>query len=114
MDQDLSVDVAEDGPFMWLRVHGDLDDATAPDLSALVTRTPAGGRHVVVDLTPCTFLDSGGVRGLVAIERHLRDLGQMVVVSPPGGPARMVLDLVGFGEAVEVLDHADDVAGVER
>ncbi len=111
MEPAFRAEVADEATGRWVRVHGDLDHATGGDFSrlAIAAVTPTVSQ-LVVDLSACTFLDSGGVRSLVAVERHVRDRHRMVVVSPPEGPARLVLDLVGLGDAVAVVAQPDDVA----
>jgi anti-sigma B factor antagonist len=44
-----------------LVLQGELDIATAPELSAMLTRLRARNRSVVLDLTDVTFMDSTGL-----------------------------------------------------
>jgi anti-anti-sigma factor len=56
-----------------LAVAGDLDQRTAPDLSAtvdtLVMASPA--LHLVLDLTALTSLDAAGVAALIKLQQHV-------------------------------------------
>jgi anti-sigma B factor antagonist len=48
-----------------VRVAGEVDVASAPELDSLLEKLPAAGEDVVVDLTDVTFLDSTGLGVLV-------------------------------------------------
>lgn len=86
-----------------VRVMGEVDLATAPALEAALLgvrddRTDA----VIVDLTGCTFLDSTGLRTLVAtrerFERSNRRLG--LALSTPG--VLRVLQITGLDKRFEI------------
>ena len=89
-----------------LRVVGELDLATAPDLAAAVdealTASPPG---LVIDLTATTFLDSTGCRQLAQCARAGKKAGVTVVVAcPPTNTAvRRVLDFLEIQALVPVV-----------
>ena len=88
--------------------RGELDIATAPDLEAALNERLDAGQDVVVDLRELAFLDSTGLRVLVA--SHARAVGgdaSFVIVRPlDGAPIRRILAIAGV-EAL--LDFVDDV-----
>ena len=55
-------------------IRGELDLATAPDLEAALTGRLDAGQDVVVDLRELAFMDSTGLRVLVA--SHVRVEGR--------------------------------------
>jgi anti-anti-sigma regulatory factor len=55
-----------------------------------------------VDLSAVTFLDSTGAR--LVFELSDRFAQELIVVAPPGTPARRALDLSGFTEMLAVAD----------
>ena len=64
-------DVTHESPspdVLVVGVVGDLDMASCPRVETILASAPAGGR-VLVDLTGCTFIDSAGVRMLMAAHR---------------------------------------------
>jgi len=93
-----------------LRVFGDLDLATAPELCLRLRRLRAQGRRrVVLDLGELAFCDSTGLRALFGEAREAQVAGaRLSVVAPAGGAARRLFDLTGAGE---ILDVHDDVGG---
>jgi anti-sigma B factor antagonist len=59
-----------------LRVSGEVDAYTAPQLRERVIQLLAGGaRHIIADLRAVEFLDSTGLGALVGSLRRLREQG---------------------------------------
>ena len=83
----LKVDVAEDGAWTVLRITGELDIMTSPEVRQLVHDAVAGGhRDLVLDLSDVFFCDSSGVGVLIAARRLLRSCqGRLHLILPAGG-----------------------------
>jgi anti-sigma B factor antagonist len=92
-----------------LRVRGEFDLATAPQLTAaaesLLSQQP---RSLVVDLTETTFMDSSGARHLVLLARSAQAAGvAMQVVCPRDNrPVRLVVDLLELQALVPIVESA--------
>jgi anti-sigma B factor antagonist len=67
-----------------LRVEGELDLATTPDLEELLEGVDLGER-LVIDLSECSFLDSSALRVLISTITQARNRGGTVslVASEP-------------------------------
>jgi anti-sigma B factor antagonist len=73
-----------------VHVDGELDLATAPELEKLLADVNLGER-LVIDLSPCTFLDSSAVRVLITTIRDADERGGAVtLVAPDPGVARVL------------------------
>lgn len=97
---DLEVDV--DGT--CVRVVGELDIATAPELQkTLLDPELCPGPLVVVDLRPLTFIDSTGIGALVAARAHAVTTGGSISVRCLDGPVARVLALTRLDEVMEVV-----------
>jgi anti-sigma B factor antagonist len=91
-----------------LRVVGELDLATAPQLSESAdAELAAGARALVVDLTGTTFMDSSGARALAQLARTAGRTGvELLVVCPhSNAPVRLVIDLLELGSIVPVAER---------
>src|SRR5919106_4027804 len=73
-DFELSVD-RPDGGSTAIRLHGELDLASAPQLDDALTAAIDGGGEIVVDFERCTFIDSTGISTIVRAARRLVDQG---------------------------------------
>jgi anti-anti-sigma factor len=88
-------------------VRGELDLATAPDLEGAVTAGLDAGKDVVVDLRELDFMDSSGLRVLVAAHaRARRDGGRFAIVRPlPGGAVARILSVAGIERELDFIDE---------
>lgn len=90
-----------------VRVVGDLDMATAPELEERIASVVSASR-LVIDLTQCTFLDSAAVRALMTIARDADTAGTplALVASDPG--ILRVLEITAVDDILPV--HSVDEA----
>lgn len=88
-----------------VRVKGDLDAATAPELQASLADTVerAGGR-IVIDLREVPFVDSSGIGALVAIRKRALERDVEVVLRAPHDRVRMVLEVTGLAGKVFAVE----------
>ena len=81
-----------------LRVSGEIDMATAPELGACMSGLTG---KVVVDLEGVTFLDSRGIAALVVARGQLTDAGGSLTLRRPNDVLRRTLEIVGLREWIE-------------
>ena len=98
-----------DGDGACLRLAGELDLSTAPELNAAIDRlTAEGERHLLLDLSELTFCDSAGIAAFVRGDnRAAADGGWLRVTGATGRVAR-VLQVTGLAE---VLSHEPETSG---
>ncbi|WP_419995842.1 STAS domain-containing protein [Streptomyces boninensis] len=119
----MSLRVVEDNTDAWvvLRVSGELDMATTPQVRQHVHDAVADGRRsVVLDLSEVRFCDSSGVGVLIATRRLLRSCGgRLRLILPDQGAAdgshvNRVLAALGVRRLFEVYagvaDATDETA----
>lgn len=82
-----------------LRVAGELDLATAEELSSRLSEILTRARTVVLDLGELRFMDSTGLAAIIAALRQASDNGaELAIASPlPPQPQRL-LELTGVVE----------------
>ena len=87
-------------------VGGELDLLTAPQLAAEVDPIlTAGHRHIAIDLTQTSFVDSAGLHALVNISNRAP---RHFAVICPAGTVRRTIELVGLAEPLCVVDSLDE------
>jgi anti-sigma B factor antagonist len=87
--------------------RGELDLATAPELEdKVLDALRDGSRTVILDLRELTFMDSTGVRTIVAAHQTAGDSGcGLRVVRPPRDSAvSRVIEISGIDEALGLVD----------
>lgn len=77
-----------------LRLAGELDLATAGQLTGMVRSLPAG--HLRLDLSGLTFLDAAGLTALLEARALVRARDGRLVLDRPGPPVLRVLELTGM------------------
>lgn len=89
-------------------VRGELDLATASQVEDAVLPVVAGGGRVLLDLRPLEFMDSSGVRVLVAAHAAAEEHGgELSLVRPPvGGPIERLLAISGLDTVLHLVDEA--------
>lgn len=98
------VSVASGDGSHTLSLRGELDIATADQLTdALATVTPAAGERLVIDLTEVGFMDSTGLRVLIATNRQAQAAGYELVIVTGESPAKRVLELTRMDEHMRVV-----------
>ena len=85
-------------------VSSPLDLASVASWEAAIENGAGKSRHLIVDLTGCTFLDTAGVAMLFRLHQRFADKQHvMVFVTRPGSPPDHVLRLVRADSQIPVL-----------
>jgi anti-sigma B factor antagonist len=91
-----------------LTVEGDLDLASAPSLKwALADLQPAGRRHVVVDLSKVTFIDSTALGVLVGAQRAMDGSVRLAIACAEENVLR-IFELTGLDGMFEIVPTLED------
>lgn len=112
MESAFSVEVRTEGQTALLVVTGELDLASAPQLEAELDRLWSSGAEVVgVDLRGVEFMDSTGLRVLLAAHRtaHERDRRFGLVDGPE--QVSKLLGMTGVIETLTVVDEPEELLG---
>ncbi len=95
------------GQIAIVSAEGEVDLETADSLAtALRAQIAAGGDGVVLDLLGVPFMDSSGLKQLLAASNELRD--RLIVVLSPGSPVRRLLDLAEIADRIAVAESEDE------
>jgi anti-anti-sigma factor len=89
-------------------VRGELDLATAPELQAALSERLDAGQDVVLDLRELAFLDSTGLRVLVATHARAEGGEQSFLIVRPR-PGAMIEKILAISGVENVLDLIDDI-----
>jgi anti-sigma B factor antagonist len=86
----LRIWVEDNTPFLNIRLAGDLDLGTAPQLKQAVDAYARTGQTITIDLREVTFIDSMGLAALVrARHRALARGAELRLVAPPAPISRV-------------------------
>jgi anti-anti-sigma factor len=101
------IEQTQDDGQIVLTLRGELDLATAPDLEEAALPVIRGGGRVTIDLRGLEFIDSSGVRVLVAGHAAARLSGGSLTIvrAPIDGPVDRVIAIAGITEALDMVDE---------
>ena len=94
--------VAPDGDSVAIRLYGELDMATAPEVDAVFADVAEDRLPVTLDLRGLTFMDSRGVRMLVSFNEQARARGFPLTVAC-GESVEQLLKLTGLNRHLTVV-----------
>jgi anti-sigma B factor antagonist len=88
----------------WVRLAGELDIATTPQLQRTLRESQARARLVVLDLRKLAFMDSSGVHTIVNASACAREVGHRLILlrGPPN--ADRTLALACRSDDLEIVD----------
>lgn len=100
---DFDVSVGHSDGVAVVRVKGDLDCYTAPQLrGALLGLVADGSNQVILDIGESGFIDSTGLGVLVGGLRRLRQEGGDMVLRAPTSPTLTLLEVTGVNKLFEI------------
>ena len=108
---DLQVSTRDGRGLTVVRVSGELDMDTRPELHGVLQGAVDGGaRQIVLDLSDVPFMDSSGLGLLVDVLKALRHRGGRLCLAAVQEPVRNVLTMSALDQ---VLDIYATVAAAE-
>jgi anti-sigma B factor antagonist len=95
-----------------LTLRGELDLATAPELEQLLTQRIDANQDVVIDLRGLEFMDSSGIRVLVAGHARAGRTGtRLFIVRPrPDSAVAKIVEVAGLDGELNILDDPAEAA----
>ena len=97
-----------------VELTGELDLATAPKLDDELQKVEARGPAlIVIDLQPLTFMDSSGLRALLAADARARENGTRLVLVRGDERVQRVLRITRLDERLEIVEDAEMVGAPE-
>ena len=96
------------GDALVVAVIGEIDMATAPEVSSAIDSGQNGIGRVVVDLSGVTFLDSSALNAFVQSQQELAQHDVAFrIVSPTDQAVRNVFEITRLTEPLSVVDSLD-------
>jgi anti-sigma B factor antagonist len=92
-----------------LRLEGRLNMVSASQLRSAIDGTVKDGtKHVVVDLSGTSFIDSSGLGALIAGLKRARQAGGDLRIAAPGSQVRTVLTLTNLDRVLRPHERLED------
>jgi anti-sigma B factor antagonist len=105
----LQITHEKSGTHVVLVIAGDLDLATAAQLTAeAVSLIDAGAHDVIVDAQALQFCDSSGLSAFVRIANRLESASGRLAILRPTANLRRILEVTGLVDAFVVVDDVPE------
>ncbi len=108
----MTLDVSTESGRDVMRVKGEIDLSTAPVLEARLGELEHADA-LVLDLSDVTFIDSTGLRVILAADTQRREREQTLPIVAPDGPVLRLFQLTGVDVRLALFDSVDAVAAHE-
>ena len=102
------MDVRSQPDRVVLELHGELDLAVAPELTDAIERAEAQQRRIVVlDLEDLEFIDSAGLRVILAAHKRLCGIGAELAMTPGQPQVQRLLAIAGVADHLQTIASSD-------
>lgn len=106
--EDFSVSTSASDGSTVVQARGDIDVHSAPELRAeLLEQIARGHRHLVIDLSAVTFLDSSALGVLVGAMKRVRDDGGWVRLVCPDQRLLKIFRITGLTRVFSIYDTTE-------
>lgn len=93
-----------------VELHGELDLLGAPQLQSEIDSAEIDApRMVVLDLDDLQFIDSAGLRVILAAHERAREHGAEFAVTRGSQQVQRLLTIAGVGEHLRIISSADEI-----
>jgi len=113
MSGELDLSTTSQGLCAVVRVEGEIDLDSAGDLSeAALAAMQEIGPSLVLDLSGVTFMDSTGLKVLLAVHKRAELAGGRLVLAGPTRSVNRVVSITGFDQTFAVCDDVESALAV--
>jgi anti-sigma B factor antagonist len=106
----LRIDVRNEQDRVVLGLHGELDLLGAPLLTEEIENAESHRREILVlDLQDLQFIDSAGLRVILAAHQSARQHGQELALTPGSEQVQRLFTIAGVSEHLRIIDTPDEL-----
>jgi anti-sigma B factor antagonist len=106
--EQLNIEVRQNHDRIVLTLHGELDLLSAPRLQSEVESDAVDAADVLVlDLDDVHFIDSTGLRILLAAHKRMVERGQRLALTPGSPQVQRLLSIAGVSGHLRTIASAD-------
>jgi anti-sigma B factor antagonist len=113
MSGELDLSTFSQGLCAVVRVEGEIDLDSAGDLSeAALAAMQEIGPSLVLDLSGVTFMDSTGLKVLLAVHKRAELAGGRLVLAAPTRSVNRVVSITGFDQTFAICEDVESALAV--
>ncbi len=105
----LQIDVRKEPDRIVLSLHGELDLASTPLLQDEIESAETDGVSLIVlDLDDLEFIDSTGLRIILAAHERSQERGQMLALTRGSQQVQRLMSITRAGEHLRIVESPDE------
>lgn len=109
VEGNLLIDVSRAGERVVLRLDGELDLASVPQLEdAVESALVDGATEIVLDLRGLEFVDSTGLRAILAQDKRSVELGQTFALVRGPEQVQRLMHMTGVDGHLKIIDSPEE------
>jgi anti-anti-sigma factor len=113
MSGDLDLSTTREGSCAVVSVGGEIDPDTAGELAdAALTAMREIGPSLVLDLSGVTFMDSTGLKVLLAVHQRAQLAGGRLVLAGATRPVKRVVSITGLDDTFVVRENVEAAVAI--
>jgi anti-sigma B factor antagonist len=106
----LMIGTSREGNRVVVRLDGELDLASVPLLEDALANAPSDDAStIVLDLRGLEFVDSTGLRGILAQEQRSAELGQTFALVRGSEQVQRLLQMTGVDEHLKIISSPEEI-----
>jgi anti-sigma B factor antagonist len=110
VDEHLQIDTRHERDRVVVGLHGELDLLSVPLLQAEIESSEfEGSEMVVLDLQDLRFIDSAGLRVILAAHKRSQQRGQAFALSRGSAQVQRLLSIAGLDEHLRIIESPDEL-----
>jgi anti-anti-sigma factor len=113
MSSELDLSTTSEGVCAVVRVEGEIDLDSAGELSeAAISAMQEIGPSIVLDMSGVTFMDSTGLKVLLAVHKRAELAGGRLVLAAPTRSVNRVVSITGFDQTFAVCEDVETALAI--
>ncbi len=85
-------------------LEGEIDAHTAPDLASRYADLPGGDGDFAIDMSKVAFMDSSGLRVIIALHQRAQEASRRLVLREPSQPVVRLIEVSGLVDHLHVAN----------
>lgn len=104
MTNDFQITKELAGEMLTVKITGDLNVKTSPQLEEEVTNSLGGVKELILDFAGVEYISSAGLRALLALEKAMRRQSGKMTLCKVNPAVKEVIRLAGFLQVMHIED----------
>ena len=100
----MTIDKVLEGDKLTVRVEGDLNTLSSPELESALRPHIHDVNSIVIDMTHLNYISSAGLRVLLVTYTELNDRGGTLVILNPNEEIREIFDVTSFSSFLTIQE----------